>query len=218
MKQNTHRNIKMLKLAAAIHRPIPYCVGTLHLLWETAGQVAPQGDIGKYPTEWIEATLCWDGKRGALVEALLICGWLDLDARGVPIIHDWHEHCEQYVKARLERSHLPFLSIQTDAGKMRTQHIRDAYVVRTTACRAVPRRATPSRAAPSRERDFMPPGSTPDAAAAPHTTPPEMGQQHSSPDPPAPTRITPEDIERARREHDALKRAVPKLARAKAMP
>ena len=168
MKLNTHRHVKILRLAQVIHRPIPYCVGTLQILWETAGQVAPQGDIGKYSDEWIEAAVYWNGKKGALVEALFVTGWLDLDAREVMVVHDWSTHCEKYIKEKLERQGLPFLSILDDAGKLRTQQERDKYLILTPACRAVPCRAKPSRAKPRLTRareDSSPSSNTPQTAA-----------------------------------------------------
>ncbi len=124
MKRGTHRHPKMANLARFCHRPIPACIGFLHLLWESTAEFAPQGDIGRFGDDWIEASCQWNGTKGALVKALLDAKWVESDPQSRLIVHDWHDHCEDSVRKRLKRLGLPFLSIHKDTAKV-TEHLPD---------------------------------------------------------------------------------------------
>jgi hypothetical protein len=78
-----------------------------------------------------------------LISALLEAKWIDSDSTYRLIVHDWHEHCEDFVKKRLARLKLPFLSIHGDKDKV-TGHWeengrRAADSVRKTAAVVQPR-------------------------------------------------------------------------------
>ena len=173
MKRGTHRHPKMLALSKTIHRPIPACIGYLHLLWEATADYAPQGDIGRYSDEWIEASCMWNGKKGELIAALIACGWIDKPnsqdgerlspvSKSILTVHDWFDHAEEYVRKKLNRANLPFLSIHKDTDKVTGQRQilsgkrqTTADFVRKTADNgSLPRLALPT---PSLEREVEQP-------------------------------------------------------------
>ena len=118
MKRGTHRHAKMYELSRVLKREIPACMGYLELLWQATGDYSPQGNIGKFPDDWIEASCMWKGKRGALIAALVASRWLDTDEQHRLVVHDWSEHAEDFVRRKLERSKLTFITNQRDSGKV----------------------------------------------------------------------------------------------------
>jgi hypothetical protein len=95
-------------------------VGLAESLWHFTAEFAPQGDIGKYDDSRIEAALGWHGRPGKLVCVLVEAGLIDRCAptEGSPtvcrlVVHDWHDHADDAVRKKLERSGLPFLSLST---------------------------------------------------------------------------------------------------------
>ena len=114
MKRNTPRHPKVFDLLQYLglpQRSRPLVLGYLELLWHFTSEFAPQGDIGRYSDDRIEAAMDWHGHRGKLVEALTNAGWCDKSSRCRLVVHDWHVHAEDSVKKRLARSELPFLSV-----------------------------------------------------------------------------------------------------------
>jgi hypothetical protein len=95
------------------------------LLFHFTAEFAPQGDVGKYADDWIEASLGWTGKPSRLVKALIASHWLEYrgeqtGGRGdcLLYVHDWHDHADESVKLRLKRANLPFLTNQDDTVKV----------------------------------------------------------------------------------------------------
>ena len=117
MKRGTTRHPKIFSLCEHLNCRRPAAIGYLVLLWEFASEYAPQGDVGRYPLKRIEAAMDFHGKPGALIQALLRSGWLDTFESPVGpsmVIHDWHDHCEESVRRKLQRHNLPFMSNQQD--------------------------------------------------------------------------------------------------------
>ncbi len=67
---------KFSQLKARLRQPKGAVLGWLESIWHFAGRFTPQGNIGKYTDEAIEAWVEWDGKPGDLISALLWSGWL----------------------------------------------------------------------------------------------------------------------------------------------
>jgi hypothetical protein len=78
------------------------------MMWHFAGRFTPQGNIGKYSDEAIEAWLEWDGKPGALIEAFVQTRWLDRDETHRLLVHDWSQHADKATKNALNRAKLDF--------------------------------------------------------------------------------------------------------------
>ena len=124
MKIGTERHPKTKLLAKLLHKRIPECLGYLELLWAGTLESCPQGDVGRYGTEWIEARCMWPHRSGALAAALLEAGWLDKvdrkDGTFLLVTHDWHEHCPDFLRRRLQNAGKVFLSVlpnQEDSAK-----------------------------------------------------------------------------------------------------
>jgi hypothetical protein len=123
MKRGTPRHPKCAQLQELLDMPSYSAVGILEMLWHFAAEFAPQGDIGRYSDKRIEAALGWDKKTGELIRALCAAGWIDehSDPQVRLVVHDWHDHCEDAVRKRLERGNKPFLSLTAKVtGKRRT--------------------------------------------------------------------------------------------------
>lgn len=115
MKTGTPDHPKMLDLADWIDQatggalracgvdPEALAVGMMERLWQWAAKYCPAGDVGRFSSARIASAVGWRGDADALVAALIQIGWCDADADGNPIIHDWPEHCEDAVHARLAR-------------------------------------------------------------------------------------------------------------------
>jgi hypothetical protein len=68
---------KFASLKARIGRPKYVALGCLEAIWHFTGRFTPQGNIGKYPDQAIEAWVEWDGEPGALISGLTASGWLN---------------------------------------------------------------------------------------------------------------------------------------------
>lgn len=117
MKRGTPRHPKVQNLVEELGErryPLPYVVGMLELLWHFTAEFAPQGDIGKYSVDRIEAAIGWTGRRGRALEALTKCGWCDVDVHGLYTVHAWEEHADDTTRRKLAKAGLCFLP---DRGK-----------------------------------------------------------------------------------------------------
>ncbi len=101
MLRGTPEHPKTVALIRALGLSKPHVVGLLELLWHFTARYAPEGDIGRWPDAAIEGGCSWEGESGALIAALLACGWLDDSKTHRLVVHDWHQHADRYVKRRL---------------------------------------------------------------------------------------------------------------------
>ena len=108
MKRGACEHPKVYDLMARLKKRRPEVLGYLELLWQFAAKFAPQGNIGRFPDDRIEAACDWTGRRGALIDALVQAGWLQLDSSYRILVHDWHEHADNTVRKRLQRDRLTF--------------------------------------------------------------------------------------------------------------
>lgn len=99
---------KFADLKMRLKQPKGVVVGWLEMMWHFSARFTPQGNIGKYSDTAIEAWLEWNGEPGALIAALADTGWLDRSEAFRLIIHDWHEHADDYVNTELARKCLTF--------------------------------------------------------------------------------------------------------------
>lgn len=121
MKPGTPRHPKMFDLARRIGRSRREAVGIMEMLWHFTAEFAPRGDVGKYPDAEIEAACDWNGRKGALIEGLLGAVWLDEHKEYRFVIHDWAVHAPEYVRKRLNRGQMTFVSNQEDTAKVTGQ-------------------------------------------------------------------------------------------------
>jgi hypothetical protein len=111
MKRGTPRHPKVAHLRQLLKIGLAPAVGYLELLWHFTSEFAPQGDVGRFADERIEAALHWQGRAGRLVSAMVESGWLDHHPGCRLCVHDWGDHCDDAVRKRLSRAGLYFLSI-----------------------------------------------------------------------------------------------------------
>jgi len=112
MKRDALNHPKMLDFASRLDIQRSHAIGMLTLLFDFTSQYAPQGDIGKHRDGAIARACEWMGNADEFVTALVESGWIDKSATpGVRLrVHDWPEHCEQWVKLKLTKLKLDFLS------------------------------------------------------------------------------------------------------------
>lgn len=108
MKRDCLGHTKMRKLCRRLDLPLWQAAGLLEVLWHLTAREAPQGDIGRLSDEDIAIGMDYRGDEGNLIEALVLCGWLDRHETHRLLVHDWAEHCDDAVHMRLARGKLWF--------------------------------------------------------------------------------------------------------------
>jgi len=140
MKKDTPNHPKMTALASILNIPRYSAVGILESLWHWAAQFAKPGDIGRWTDEQIASGIGYDGDAHKLIEALLQSGWIDTDEKYRLIIHDWYEHCEDFVHMSLARTvtffadgHIPKMNRLSDKVKTILTEQFNAHSERTVS-------------------------------------------------------------------------------------
>lgn len=128
-------------------------VGILETLWHMAGRFAPQGDIGKYDDEEIEAWIGWAGEPGALVAALIACRFIDRSDQHRLVVHDWHDHVDNTTKTALRRNGLATVSNEMGKSEPKSQTCFNSVA---TDLRSTSTVLTPPEPEPEPEPTYMP--------------------------------------------------------------
>lgn len=110
MKLEALDHPKTLDLAARLEVELPTAIGHLELLWAFTGKKAPQGNIGKWPDGAIARACYWMGRPEVFLLALRESGFIDADETHRLTVHDWREHAPGWVRAKLKKVDLPFIS------------------------------------------------------------------------------------------------------------
>ena len=116
MKRGTIEHVKMDRLAKALKLPRYAAAGIMESLWHMTATKAPSGDISKLAPDDIAFYIQWDREPTELIEALVVCRWLDRDG-DLLLVHDWQEHAEDSVKKWLTRRGLKFAPKYTHVQK-----------------------------------------------------------------------------------------------------
>jgi hypothetical protein len=105
MKAGTQNHLKVKRLMRLLGIPLYRAVGILESLWLLCADCCDEGDIGKYTDEEIADYLGWDGPQSPseLVRALSDSGWTDPDSECRLVVHDWLEHCPEYIRDRVRK-------------------------------------------------------------------------------------------------------------------
>lgn len=111
MKRDALTHPKMHDLASTLGISRAHAVGILTLLWDQCATFTPQGNIGKLRNGAIARGCDWDGDPDEFIEALLDTGWLEAHDSHRLLVHDWPDHCEQWVRLKLNRLKLRFLGL-----------------------------------------------------------------------------------------------------------
>lgn len=167
----THR--KTLILADLLGLDPTYAAAHMVRLWTWALDNAPTGDLSQLPDRVIAYGSGWTGEPSVFAQALLESGWLDGDADGHLLIHDWDDYAGRLIEKR-----------QTDAERMRryragatdestppskgsanvtrTLRERNAHVQGTVPNRTVPNLTGEDRTAPGDGEQARTPAPPPD--------------------------------------------------------
>lgn len=108
MKRTALNHSKTKKLSRLLGLPMYAAVGILECLWHLTANEAPRGDIGKLSDDDIAMSVDWKGDGEKLIWALTEAVLLDLSAEHRLIVHDWPEHCDDAVDARVFRMGIPY--------------------------------------------------------------------------------------------------------------
>jgi hypothetical protein len=103
MKAGTQNHVKTKRLKRVLGIPLYRAVGILESIWLLCCDCCDEGNIGKFTDDEIADYLEWDGKPSELVCGLAESGWTDTDDTGRPVVHDWLEHCPEYIKERVRK-------------------------------------------------------------------------------------------------------------------
>ena len=110
MNHDTPANPKFAALQTVLGLARYEAVGVLESIWIMTRTSLPQGNIGLYSNIRIAASIGWTGDPDALIDGLVETGWLDLHPEHRLVVHGWAEHAPQYLKRRLNRKGLDFIS------------------------------------------------------------------------------------------------------------
>lgn len=103
MKREAYRHPKIYDLAARLQVSRATAIGIVQLLLDYTADVAPQGNIGKWPNGTIARACEWDGDPDQFVTALTESKWLDACHKHRLVVHDLEDHAEQWWKLKLRK-------------------------------------------------------------------------------------------------------------------
>lgn len=145
MKLNALTHPKLLHFASLLDITRPTAIGHLELLWAFTAEMAPAGNLGKWPDGAIARACEWMGDPAAFVDALLQARLLDQHPEHRVIVHDWVDHCPRYVKARVQALGQRFVvPVVSSGGGAVVRPIGSAAVGNTKASHGKPRHGTHS--------------------------------------------------------------------------
>jgi len=153
MKRDALNHPKMLDLAARLDVNRAQAIGIVTLLFDFTSQYAPQGDVGKHRDGAIARACEWMGSPVEFIDALVESGWIDKSENHRLRIHDWHEHCEQWVKLKLQKLNLDFLAEYRGQLPQGTANVRGLSIAEPIADRIAEGTAEPTAEA-SASRDL----------------------------------------------------------------
>lgn len=108
MKLEALDHPKTMELAAQLGVELPTAIGYLELLWAFVGKKTPRGDVGKWSDAVIASACLWRGKPADFVQALITSGYVDADDEYRLLVHDWPQHCPNWVRAKLKKDGVEF--------------------------------------------------------------------------------------------------------------
>lgn len=144
MKTGTETTWKFKALKSSLDLPAWQVKGLLESIWHLAAQHTPRGDIGRLTDKQIAISIEYAGDATAMVRALVECGFLDAHPQCRLVVHDWADHCPEFVRRRVMRSRMdwavndcaPDLSgqIPTNPDKSRHDATNPAMVEQIPTC------------------------------------------------------------------------------------
>ena len=105
------------------------------MMWHFTAEYAPQGDLGRFNNRQIARGMEWKRSADKLVEALIDCGWLDVDPDNRLVVHDWEDHMDEATKKKLERRKQRPIGVPRGDGVIYFVRCGDAIKIGFTAQR-----------------------------------------------------------------------------------
>jgi hypothetical protein len=103
LKAGTQNHLKTKRLKRLLGIPLYRAVGILETIWLLCCDCCDEGNIGKFSDLELAEYLEWESDPSQLVRALADSGWTDQDQAGRPVIHDWLEHCPDFIRERVRK-------------------------------------------------------------------------------------------------------------------
>lgn len=155
MKRDTPNLLKFKRLQRRLGESKRGLVGLLELLWIETQRNCPEGDIGRFTNEEIAIMVDWDGDPDELVAALVETRWLDRSENHILIVHDWEDHCPNYIKGAFRRHKKEFASDKHATKQDAKQNAKEPSKQNTDADRQA------TAPIPSNSNQVIPPPPTP---------------------------------------------------------
>ena len=125
MKRGTIQHPKTIRLSELLGISHRDAVGLMEMLWHWTAEYASAGDIGRWTDRQIADAVQWSGDPAKLIDGLCDCGpktsagYLDRCANVRLVVHDWSEHCPEYVRKRAQRGTMAFVTAKPKRCKSR---------------------------------------------------------------------------------------------------
>lgn len=116
MKLNALEHPKTLAFASRLGVELPTAIGHLELLWAFTAKQSPRGDVGKWEDGAIALACYYKGEPEKFVNSLLKSGLMDAHKTHRLVIHDWQEHCPNWIRAKLKKIGADFISTKAAAS------------------------------------------------------------------------------------------------------
>lgn len=110
MKLDALDHPKTFDFAARLSVSRPTAIGHLELFWHFVAKHAPRGNVGKFPDTSIARACDWTGDPESFLQALLKSALIDASETHRYLVHDWPQHCPNWVRAQLQKLKTPFFS------------------------------------------------------------------------------------------------------------
>lgn len=104
MKREATNHTKLKKLGRRLNIPHYAAVGIMELVWHLCARETPRGDIGRLANEDIAQAVDWRCDENLLVAELVNARLLDASDEHRLIVHDWPDHADQAVHAKVARA------------------------------------------------------------------------------------------------------------------
>lgn len=103
MKSQAFSHLKTKRLRRHLKIPHFAAVGLLESLWQVVQEYSPQGRLSDIDPDDLAEELGWEESPSDLIDALVHTGWVDRVGDEL-LVHDWSEHCPNFIHRRLYRN------------------------------------------------------------------------------------------------------------------
>jgi hypothetical protein len=218
MKLQALDHPKTLDFAARLNVSRPTAIGHLELFWHFVAKHAPRGNIGKFPDGAIARACDWLGEPEEFLKSLLKSGFLDGSDEHRYLVHDWPEHCPNWVRAQLQKLKQSFYVVDSHSRTPSYDGTKEGSLSPSTRARVskgrVPKgdQGIPNQGEPDDAGDAVD-NSASSPPAAERNGNPERNISGKSDPPEEPSPRRGESAERRNGDFEAINEGVSKLVR-----